>query len=177
MEEKKIEKVANAVAVTIYITAIIAFICLLLCGCCPCRRLGTNTTQRDSVRVDTREVYIERIDTAYVSVPYEVVRNVTRDTTSTVKTSLATSTATVIDGMLWHSISSKDCTVPVTVVTKEVVRDTTIYRDKLREATNTVEVARQLTKWQRLQIGGFWVLLASALSIAFFAILGKKLRK
>ena len=132
----------------------------LAASCCPCKHISTDTTTSDSARVETREIYIEKIDTAYLTLPIEVVRDVTRDTSSTVETSAAISTAIITDGMLWHTIENKAVPIPVQSVTKEVVRDTTIYKNKLRTVTTKVEVPAQLTGWQRFQMYGFWVVFA-----------------
>lgn len=110
-------------------------------GCCPCRHLKTTTTTSDSVRVDVRESVIERIDTSYISLPAEAVNNVTRDTFSRVETSYAISTARMdTSGFLWHDITTKD--TPVQVLTKTITehRDSIIYRDKVKEVRDVVQV-------------------------------------
>lgn len=127
---------------------------LFFFSCCPCKRLSTDT--KDSVRVETHYVTVERIDTQIVELPIEVYRNVTRDTFSVVSTKYAISTARIDSGFLWHDIRN---TGSVQVLTKTVTeyKDSIIYRD--REVTNTVQVKQTLTKWQKFQKSGFWVLL------------------
>lgn len=125
-------------------------------SCCPCRHLATGTT--DSTRVEVRERIVKVRDTVVVELPAERVEVSTPDTTSTVETSLATSTATVSGGVLTHSIENKQTAIRKPTEVRVEVRDTVIYRD--RAVTEIVEVERELTWWQRFRLDGFWVLLA-----------------
>lgn len=125
-------------------------------SCCPCRHLATGTT--DSTRVEVRERIVKVRDTVVVELPAERVEVSTPDTTSTVETSLATSTATVSGGVLTHSIENKQTAIRKPTEVRVEVRDTVIYRD--RATTEIVEVERELTWWQRFRLDGFWVLLA-----------------
>lgn len=150
----------------VFFAAIVAAVLLLILGgCCPCKHLSTDT--KDSVRVETHYVTIERVDTQVVELPIEVYRNVTRDTFSVVSTKYAISTARIDSGFLWHDIRNIGS---VQVLTKTVTeyRDSIVYRDKL--VTNTVQVDKPLTKWQKFQKNGFWVLLAFGAAAA--AIVG-----
>lgn len=125
-------------------------------GCCPCRHLATSTT--DSTRVEVRERIVKVSDTVVVELPAERVEVITPDTTSTVQTSLATSTATVSGGVLTHSIENKQTAIRKPTEVRLEVRDSIIYRD--RQTTKIVEVERELTWWQRFRLDAFWVLLA-----------------
>jgi len=143
--------------------SIVLIILLILAGllssCCPCRHLGQDSYTRDSVRVEIHDSIVERIDTVEVMLPIDRVVNVTTDTVSTIETSAAISTAVVDGGYLRHTIYNKDVPVKVQVVTKEVYRDTTIYKDKIIRTTNNVEV-HTLTGWQQFQRIGFWIVLS-----------------
>lgn len=145
----------------------------MLSGCCPCRRLTTGT--RDSVRIET-VVRTERIiDTAFIEVPVEVVRQTVRDTISHLETSFAASDARIDpDGSLFHYLANKPQKRPVSVETKVVYRDSVVYRD--RETENVIEVPRPLTWWQQTQIRGFWAALA-LLALAFRKSLAAMLRR
>lgn len=125
-------------------------------GCCPCRHLETATI--DSTRVEVRERIVEVRDTVVVELPAERVEVITPDTTSTVQTSIATSTATVSGGVLTHSIENKQTSIRKPTEVRVEVRDSIIYRD--RQTTEVVEVERELTAWQRFKMEGFWALLA-----------------
>lgn len=108
----------------------------------------------DSTRVEVHTVTETVHDTAYVELPVIVERIVTRDTTSTLENDYARSEATITDGFLHHSLETKPVRHPVQVETKIVYRDSIIFRDRIQ--TQTVEVERQLTKWQafKMRTGG-----------------------
>ena len=93
-------------------------------------------------------------DTAYIELPVIVERIVTRDTTSTLENDYARSEASVQNGFLHHSLETKPVKHPVQIETKIVCRDSLIYRDRIE--IQTVEVERQLTKWQsfKMRTGG-----------------------
>ena len=134
---------------------------LALVGCCPCKHLTTGTT--DSTRVEIRERIVKVRDTVVVELPAERVEVITPDTTSTVQTSLATSTATVSGGVLTHSIENKQGSIRKPTEARVEVRDSIIYRN--RQTTEIVEVERELTWWQQAQIKGFRVLALIALAL------------
>lgn len=132
-----------------------ALIGAMFFGCCPCRHLTTGT--RDSVRIET-VVRTERIvDTAFIEVPVEVIRQTVRDTTSHLETSFAVSDARIdTDGRLFHSLENKAQKRPVSIEKEIVYRDSIVYRD--RETEISIEVPRPLAWWQQAQIRGFWML-------------------
>lgn len=134
---------------------------MALVGCCPCKHLATGTT--DSTRVEIRERIVKVRDTVVVELPAERVEVITPDTTSTVQTSLATSTATVSGGVLTHSIENKQTAIRKPAEVRVEVRDSIIYRN--RQTTEIVEVERELTWWQQTQIKGFRVLALIALAL------------
>ena len=111
-------------------------------------------TVTDSTRVEVHTVTETVHDTAYIELPVIVERIVTRDTTSTLENDYARSEATITDGFLHHSLETKPVKHPVQIETKIVYRDSLIYRDRVE--TKTVEVERQLTKWQsfKMRTGG-----------------------
>lgn len=125
-------------------------------SCCPCRHLATGTT--DSTRVEVRERIVKVRDTVVVELPAERVEVITPDTTSTVQTSTAISTATVSGGVLTHSIENKQMAIRKPTEVRVELRDSIIYRD--RQTTEIVEVERELTWWQRFRLDAFWALFA-----------------
>ncbi len=137
-------------------------------SCCPCKHLAVGTT--DSMRVEIVERIVKVRDTVVVALPAERVEVITPDTTSTVQTSLATSTATVSGGVLTHSIENKQTTISQPTEVRVEVRDSIIYRD--RQTTKIVEVERELTWWQETQIKGFRMLALIAI-----ALVGWKFRR
>lgn len=139
--------------------AAIAIVSLSLPSCCPCRRLGVS--QADSVRVETRIRREVVNDTVRVALPRETERVVVRDTASRLETSLAVSEARINpDGTLFHSLANRRAELPVAVERVTEVRDSIVWRE--RTVTQTIETQRPLTRWQRLRMHGFWVLLAVA---------------
>ncbi len=151
------------------ILTIAAVASAVLAGCCPCRHLTTST--RDSVRIET-VIRTERIiDTAFIEVPVEVIRQIVRDTMSHLETSFAVSDARINqDGSLSHSLENKAQKRPAAIEKEIVYRDSIVYRD--RTDTKIVEVVRPLTWWQQTQIRGFWMLIAILIIICRKQITG-----
>ena len=108
----------------------------------------------DSTRVEVRTITQTVHDTAYIELPVFVERNVTRDTTSTLENPSAKSEASITDGLLSHSLQTKPTRQPVKIEKEIVYRDSIVFRD--RTETVTVEVEKELTKWQsfKMKTGG-----------------------
>ncbi|MBR5431514.1 MAG: hypothetical protein IK119_03935 [Bacteroidales bacterium] len=115
---------------------------------------GVDSTKVE-VHTETRYVH----DTAYVELPVIIEKVATLDTTSTLENTYAKSEAVVANGILRHSLETKPVSVPVKVETKEVVRDSIVFRDRVQ--TQTVEVEKKLNWWQKLKLkaGGFFLIL------------------
>ena len=119
---------------------------------------GPSANAKDSTRVEIHTAYIERVDTIFVRIPYEVVRNVTLDTLSIIETSVAKSEALVSSGRLFHSLETnygKELPVPVTVKTE--VRDSIIYRDREVKVEVPVVTEKELTLWQEVRMKWWWI--------------------
>ena len=115
---------------------------------------GVDSTKVE-VHTETRYVH----DTAYVELPVIIEKVATLDTASTLENTYAKSEAVVTNGILRHSLETKPVSVPVKVETKEVVRDSIVFRDRVQ--TQTVEVEKKLNWWQKLKLkaGGIFLLL------------------
>ena len=115
---------------------------------------GVDSTKVE-VHTETRYVH----DTAYVELPVIIEKVATLDTASTLENTYAKSEAVVANGILRHSLETKPVSVPVKVETKEVVRDSIVFRDRIQ--TQTVEVEKKLNWWQKLKLkaGGIFLLL------------------
>ncbi|MGN0238278.1 MAG: hypothetical protein ACI4AK_09395 [Lepagella sp.] len=133
----------------------------------------------DSVRTE----YIERvrIDTVLVKIPLPVEssRQIVQDSTSHLETTLALSDAWINrDGSLGHSIKNKDSPIEVSVPIQS--KDTQISKENKQiveiPMPYSVEVYKDkpLSTWQKIQINGFWVLLA-CLFVALIYIFRKPL--
>ena len=115
---------------------------------------GVDSTKVE-VHTETRYVH----DTAFVELPVIIEKVATLDTTSTLENTYAKSEAVVANGILRHSLETKPVSVPVKVETKEVVRDSIVFRDRVQ--TQTDEVEKKLNWWQKLKLkaGGVFLLL------------------
>lgn len=149
--------------ISIYISAIV-FCVVALSGCCA-KRIGA-ISQMDSVRVEVRERVQYVTDTIEVAIPYER-EAVTRDTMSHLENDFAMSDAAILpDGRLFHSLETRPQLRPFAIKKPVLRRDSIVYRNIYREVE--VEVKRELTKFQRFQINGFWLMLSLIIIIFFF---------
>ena len=120
---------------------------LALCvSCGPAR----HTSVSDSTRVEVREVTRYVKDTMYLELPVITERIVTRDTTSHLENDYAVSEASISGGYLSHSLATKPARTPVETESREVVRDSLVFRDRFIEVP--VEVEKPLSRWQRTLI-------------------------
>ena len=103
--------------------------------------------------------YRDRIvhDTATVEIPVEVEKIVTKDTASHLENTYAKSDAVVSEGFLHHSLESVPQIIRVPV---EVHVTDTLYKEA-EIHTETVEVEKPLTWWQKFRIGAFWWLVGA----------------
>ncbi|MBQ3812589.1 MAG: hypothetical protein IJK44_00490 [Bacteroidales bacterium] len=122
---------------------------LLLLAASSCGTVRTLPVQ-DSTRVEVRVKEKIVRDTTWVELPVIIEKRTTLDTASILENKYAKSEAVVSGGVLVHSLATKPVREPVTVQTKEIVRDSIVYRDRVQ--TQTVEVEKKLTAWQRFQM-------------------------
>lgn len=93
--------------------------------------------------------------------PIEKVDKETKDTTSTVETSLAKSTATVSNGTLHHTIENKKDSIK----TKIVYKDKIVTKTEYKEVPVEVEVEKKVVpSWC------WWLLVINILTAIVFAI-------
>ena len=111
--------------------------------------------ESDNTKVEVKTVEKVVRDTSYIQLPVIIERVATLDTASVLENKYAKSEASVSGGVLHHSLQTKSVREPVTVETKEIVRDSIVYRDRVQ--TVTKEVEKPLTGWQqaKLRVGGF----------------------
>lgn len=150
-----------------FIIPFIVSLCLIGCGC-P-RNCPKQIEQRDSVAVHIVDSTVFRDSTIYVVIPLENESTMTGPSdTSHLETSLAVSDAWY-DGMIHHTLRNKSGErLPVSIQVPEHIHSESGYHETI--ITNTIEVEKKLTKWQkfRMDIGG-WTLAALVLLIAIFA--------
>ena len=124
--------------------------------------------ESDSTKVEVKVVEKIVKDTAWVELPVIVEKVATLDTASVLENKYAKSEAVVSGGVLHHSLQTKPVREPVSVESKEVVRDSIVYRDRIQ--TKTVEVEKKLTWWQSLKLkagGVFLILIVIAILYLF----------
>ena len=125
--------------------------------------------ESDNTKVEVKVVEKIVKDTAWFELPVIVEKVATLDTVSVLENKYSKSEAVVTGGVLRHSLQTKPVREPVSVESKETVRDSIVYRDRIQ--TKTVEVEKKLTWWQSLKMktGGI-TLLAIVLIVILFLI-------
>ena len=103
---------------------LICLIILLLTSCSTIKYVPVKETEYVTVTETLVDTVIKWVP------PIEKTNNETKDTTSTVETSLAKSTATVSNGTLHHTIENK----------KDSIKTKIVYKDKIIKQTEYKEV-------------------------------------
>jgi pantoate kinase len=144
-------------------TLLLFTLCLTACG------VARPVLESDNTKVEVKVVEKIVKDTAWFELPVIVEKVATLDTASVLENKYAKSEAVVTGGVLHHSLQTKPVREPVIVESKETVRDSIVYRDRIQ--TKTVEVEKKLTWWQTLKMktGGV-TLLAIVLIVILFLI-------
>lgn len=131
---------------------------LLLTSCGAGKHLPVQRENRDSTRVEVREVTRYIRDTVWMEIPAQSAENTTRDTSSHLETDYAESDARINpDGTLYHSLRNKPQEKPVPIDVPQTQKDSIVYKDCY--LYEPVEVPRDLTTWQKWQMRSFWILL------------------
>ena len=134
---------------------LLLFILLLLTSCSTIKYVPVKETEYVTVTETLVDTVIKWTP------PIENVDKETKDTTSTVETSLAKSTATVSNGTLYHSIENKKDSIK----TKIVYKDKIVERIEYKEVPVEVEVEKKVVPdWC------WWLLGINILVIIGFAI-------
>ena len=134
---------------------LLLFILLLLTSCSTIKYIPVKETEYVTVTETLVDTVIKW------EPPIEKIVNETKDTTSTVETSLAKSTATVSNGTLHHSIENKKDSVK----TKIVYKDKIVTKTEYKEVPVEVEVEKKVVpSWC------WWLLGINILVVIGFAI-------
>ena len=138
-------------------------ITLLLTACGVARPV----LESDNTKVEVKVVEKIVKDTAWFELPVIVEKVATLDTASVLENKYAKSEAVVSGGVLHHSLQTKPVREPVSVESKETVRDSIVYRDRIQ--TKTVEVEKKLTWWQqaKMKVGGVCFILIILIGLYF----------
>ena len=142
-------------------TLLLFTLCLTACG------VARPVLESDNTKVEVKVVEKILKDTAWVEIPVIVEKVATLDTASVLENKYAKSEASVSGGVLHHSLSTKPVREPVSVESKETVRDSIVYRDRIQ--TRTVEVEKKLTGWQqaKMKVGGVCFILIILIGLYF----------
>ena len=147
------------------------FVYLLLCFVSCSTPRGVLTSQKDSVRTVITERVVYRDTVIHVPVPVESDSKVFLDTdTSFLRTSLAESEAFVRGGKLHHSLRNRNEQLQsINLKLPEKILQTDNFL--LKQQTVTVEVERELTRWQKLlQALGLGTFVALCTALLYMAI-------
>ena len=163
----------------------ILFIAALLTGC-GTTNVATSSDIReeknDSVRIEYRERTILVPDTVIVEIPAQTSERTTLDSVSHLENEYAESDAQINqDGSLFHDLKTKPQAKPVPTQKEIQYRDSIVYRDRIVKVkvkeTETVEVEKKLSWFQKTQIYGFWTLLAFLMIVYRKKIFGTLVRR
>ena len=134
---------------------LLLFILLLLTSCSTIKYVPVKETEYVTVTETLVDTVIKWVP------PIEKVDKETKDTTSTVETSLAKSTATVSKGTLHHTIENK----------KDSIKTKIVYKDKIIKQTEYKEVPVEVEVVKKVVPGWCWWLLGINILVAIgFAI-------
>ena len=142
-------------------TVLLLFFLLTACG------VARPVLESDNTKVEVKVVETIVKDTAWFELPVIVEKVATLDTASVLENKYAKSEAVVSGGVLHHSLQTKPIREPVSVESKETVRDSIVYRDRIQ--TKTVEVEKKLTGWQqaKMKVGGVCFILIILIGLYF----------
>ena len=134
---------------------LLLFILLLLTSCSTIKYVPVKETEYVTVTETLVDTVVKWVP------PIEKVDKETKDTTSTVETSLAKSTATVSNGTLHHTIENK----------KDSIKTKIVYKDKIVTKTEYKEVPVEVEVVKKVVPVWCWLLLViNILTTIVFAI-------
>lgn len=139
----------------------ILLLAIMVCSCGPAKVV--TEFQRDSVMVFVRDSVLVRDTIVMADIPAESGANVLPDSdTSFLQTSLAESKAYIESGRLYHTLRNKsEILLPVKVQYIDRVRSEKKDSIGWRQSVETVEVEKQLSRWQNFVMAlGYAVLIA-----------------
>lgn len=142
----------------------IIVVAFILTGCGATRVATSSEIQEvknDSVRIEYREKIVFVPDTVFVEIPAQTAERTTLDSLSHLENEYAESDARINqDGSLFHDLKTKPQSKPLPTKKEIQYRDSIVYKDRIVEVkvkeTETVEVEKKLSWFQKTQIIGFW---------------------
>lgn len=140
-------------------TYLFFLILFILVGCKDYSPATDSVKSVTNVSVRTEYIY----DTLYYQLPASEKSIVTKDTISTIQNEYNISTAILSNGLLYHSLVSKDVTIPIEVQQEIITKDSIVYVDKIK--TETIEVEKPLTFFHRFVIVALLVIVLFGIGI------------
>lgn len=142
----------------------ILLLALMVCACGPTKVV--TEFQRDSVIVYVRDSVFVRDTIVKAEIPAESGANILLDTdTSFLSTSLAESRAFVENGRLHHTLRNKsEMLLPVKVQYVDRARAERTEQIGWRQIVETIEVEKELSKWQNFIMSLGYAVLVSGLA-------------
>ena len=104
---------------------------MLVVGCRSNKPATNSIEKHTNVSVRTEYIY----DTLYYQLPASEESIVTKDTISTIQNEYNISTAILSNGLLYHSLVSKDIKIPIEVRQEIITKDSIVYVDKIKTET------------------------------------------
>jgi len=144
--------------------ALTLFIAIALYSCKAKQNVIIET--RDSIRIEYREKIVKDTDSVLVYLPSEEKSISTYDSVSHLETKYAESTATICNGILTHTLKTKDKPIPVQIVNETIYKDSISYKDKIVEKEVIKEVEKELS-WIQKTMLWLWLPLAILLGISW----------
>lgn len=132
---------------------------MLVVGCRSNKPATNSIEKHTNVSVRTEYIY----DTLYYQLPASEKSIVTKDTISTIQNEYNISTAMVSNGLLYHSLVSKDIKIPIEVRQEIITKDSIVYVDKIK--TETIEVEKPLTFFYKFVIVALLVIVLFGIGI------------
>lgn len=143
-------------------------ILLIAISSCTSPRVLTSNIA-DSLHIQVNHLETFKLDSIGFSVPRQREFQTIEEDSSYLTTDFAWSVALWRDGRLFHSLTNIPRTWYTPYWRRESRTDSIIYRNIYRDIVK--EVPRELTKWQRWQMRGFWFLLLINILIVYKKII------
>lgn len=142
----------------------ILLLAIMICSCGPAKIVSE--FQRDSVIVHVRDTVMLRDTIVDVRLPDESGANVLPDSdTSFLQTSLAESKAYIENGRLHHTLRNRsEMLLPVKVQYIDRARTETRNEVGWKQIVETVEVEKELSRWQNFLLSLGWAVLIAGLA-------------
>ena len=151
----------------LYAVVILVAIIFITLGSCSTAK--PKVVERVKTEVRTETIFVR--DTLTFEIPAQSSERVTRDSTSTLETDCAVSTASILsDGSLFHELRNKARKMEIPFLKPVKSKDSIVYLDKEIPVPYEVlvEVKKPLSWWQQTQIYGFRFLLLAFLVVVLF---------